>query len=283
MWLAVGLLLSGLAALPFDRFDPSLEKAAQHKRARRAAARPAVADDLQEPANGQSERSLAPVSTRTPQSIAGLIPATYLGGAGAWIGLLISNLRLMLKGQRWWWYAVLVGLWIASLASPLGTSRSVLLPLLWLWPLLIWSAMGCRENATHTDQLLFSCPAPVTGQFLAAWAAGALLALAAGSGTAIRMLLQGQAGVLLPWVMGALFIPSLAYALGSWTGSSKAFEVIYVILWYLGPMNHVPGLDFIGTTDSADPIMLPGLYLLVSLLLFAAGFGGRWIRSTRPA
>lgn len=59
--------------------------------------------------------------------------------------------------------------------------------------------------------------------------------------------------------------------------------MIYVILWYLGPINHVPGLDFIGTAQPAHLILLPGPYLLVALVLFAASFAGRWVRSVRLA
>ncbi len=61
--------------------------------------------------------------------------------------------------------------------------------------------------------------------------------------------------------------------MGSWTGSSKAFEVIYMILWYLGPMNHFSVLDFIGTTDS---VSLTWLYEVLSLIFLTAGMVGRW-------
>lgn len=274
LWLAFGILLACLAALPFDRFDPARERRAQRKTSQQAA--PDV-DELEENAGPARPlipaRQPQPASGATTTSAAMLAPIKKMGGLGAWMGLLVSNLRLMIKGLPWWWYAVLAGLWLGALVGPLEASRSVFLPLIWLWPILLWSPLGCREKAYRTGQFLFSAPSPLAGQTLAAWSAGVLLALATGSAAAIRMTLGGQADFLSAWLVGALFIPSLALALGSWTGSSKAFEVFYVVLWYLGPMNHVPVLDFIGT---ADPVTGTGLYLAVSVAFLALGFAGRW-------
>jgi hypothetical protein len=262
LWLGVGLLLACLAALPFDRFDPSREKLVQRKGVKEGV--PSV-DIPQEPVD-QPEAVVT-------ISAASLTPAKSLGGAGVWASLLISNLRLMIMGLPWWWYAVFAGLWVATLVSPLQVSRSLFLPLIWLWPILLWSSLGCREKMYRTGQLLFSTPSPLAGQSLAAWGAGLLLALAAGSGAAVRMLLGGQPILLVSLLAGAVFIPSLALAVGSWTGSSKAFEVIYVVLWYLGPINHLRALDFIGT---ADPVDLPWPYLVVALALLTLGLAGRW-------
>lgn len=70
---------------------------------------------------------------------------------------------------------------------------------------------------------------------------------------------------------GLLFIPSLALALGVWTGSSKAFEVVYAVFWYLGVLNDVLELDYAGLHASGHwPI-----YLALSLVLFAFAFWGR--------
>lgn len=70
---------------------------------------------------------------------------------------------------------------------------------------------------------------------------------------------------------GLLFIPSLALALGVWTGTGKAFEVIYVVFWYLGVLNNVPELDYAGRHASGNwPV-----YLALSVILFGAALLGR--------
>jgi len=47
---------------------------------------------------------------------------------------------------------------------------------------------------------------------------------------------------LLAWISAALFIPSLPLALGVWSNNHKLFEVLYVTMWYLGPMNKLTSL-----------------------------------------
>ena len=65
-------------------------------------------------------------------------------------------------------------------------------------------------------------------------------------------------------------------ALGVWSGSSKAFEVIYLVLWYLGPINHVSGLDFI---NDLPPFL--AVYLAAGLALFAFAYLGRVLQLRR--
>ena len=91
------------------------------------------------------------------------------------------------------------------------------------------------------------------------------------------MLLAGDHPGFAAWLAGAIFIPTLALALGIWTGGSKAFEAVYIVWWYIGPAHHVPGLDFMGTT-AASSNAVP--YLIATTLLLAAAY---WRRRTRMA
>jgi hypothetical protein len=61
----------------------------------------------------------------------------------------------------------------------------------------------------------------------------------------VRFLLAGDALAILGWLTAILFIPSLALALGTLTGSGKAFEVLYV-LWMYGLTQAAPAIDFAG-------------------------------------
>ncbi len=79
------------------------------------------------------------------------LPIHRVGALRAMLGLILANLRMMLKGLRWWWYLVAGGLPVGELVSPIELGRSIWLPLAWLWPLLIWSALGNRERALHTE------------------------------------------------------------------------------------------------------------------------------------
>jgi hypothetical protein len=77
------------------------------------------------------------------------------------------------------------------------------------------------------------------------------------------------------WVACTLFVPSLALALGVWSGTSKVFEAIYTVWWYIGPAHHTPGLDFLGTTTDSTRITL---YLSMSAGLVAVAYAGRRAR-----
>jgi hypothetical protein len=145
------------------------------------------------------------------------------------------------------------------------------LPLAWIWPVLLLSPLGNREARDNVQQLAFSSAAPLMRQLPAQWIAGFIVTLIMGSGAALKFIVNGDSAGLLAFFSGALFITSLALALGVWSGTSKPFEIVYVSLWYLGPLNKVPGLDFIGAqTDGRPEFFIP-----FSLALMAFAFFGR--------
>jgi hypothetical protein len=189
--------------------------------------------------------------------------------------MLLNELRLMLKGLRWWWYVVALGLVIASLLSPIEAARQWVLPVAWIWPLLTWSAMGTREARHRTNQLVFSTAHPLRRQLPAIWLAGVIVALLTGGGVAVRLVLAGVWTGLLAWIIGALFIPTLALALGVWSNSSKLFVVTYTLLWYIGPMNHVLTLDYIGTLDESIAAGTPTIYAISTIILLGLAIVGR--------
>jgi hypothetical protein len=75
---------------------------------------------------------------------------------------------------------------------------------------------------------------------------------------------------LLAWFSGALFIPSLALALGVWSKSHKLFEILHVTIWYL-ILNGVEAVDYLGTHRNGNI----GFFIPVSLGLLVFAFFGR--------
>jgi ABC-type transport system involved in multi-copper enzyme maturation permease subunit len=246
---AVGLVL--LAGVLFDRFDP-----ARLLPVKRRAAAP--------------EPAPAPVAEPVPVSSTRL---TSLSGAETrfrFRALLSAELKLAIKAQRWWWYAVAAGLVVAQLVSPSDYAAYVLIAA-WVWPTLILSGLGCRENQFDTRQIVFSAPRPM-GQLPAGWLSAVLVTALLGCGALVRFLLAGDPAAVFGWLTAVLFIPSLALALGTLTGSGKAFEVLYVV-WMYGLIEQVPALDFAG--------LVPGspfyLYAPVTIgLLAIAALARRW-------
>ena len=78
----------------------------------------------------------------------------------------------------------------------------------------------------------------------------------------------------LAWVTGAFFIPSLALALGSWSGSNKLFEVVYLLWWYAGPMSQVEALNFMGS-GAHFSLELAWVYWIATVILIVLAILGR--------
>ena len=78
-----------------------------------------------------------------------------------------------------------------------------------------------------------------------------------------------------------LFIPALAFGLGTLSASPRLFEVVYLLLWYIGPMNHVATLDFTGMAPASRAAGYPWTYLAFSTLLFATATAARSRQTNR--
>jgi len=257
LWFVYAFAAALLAALFFHRFDPAREHIlTRRKSSAHTPTRPVVEEIL-------AARELA-----RPDPWSGrLTPLPAASAKTRFTSIVAAELRLMLKGHSWWWYAVAAGLFIACLASPLQTSREGIILVAWLWPILLWSQMGSREARYATGSLIFSAPHALERQLPAAWVAGVIVALITGGGLGVRLLLAGDLQGLAGWTVAACFIPSLALALGVWSGSSKFFEALYTVWWYMGAAHHMRGGDFIGTVAASSR---PELYLALTIALLAS-------------
>jgi hypothetical protein len=257
LWIGAALGITLFAALFFRRFDPAPRRLKLKRDP--------------EPIESPLLENTQHTPTSTPvhlESLASGQRAFYPAR------ILWAELRLLFKGIRWWWFVLFAGLNVAGVLLPVESARLYLLPAAWILPLALWSTLGTREVRHNTDQLIFSTPYPLSRQFPLIWLAGVAVALAAGAGVAVNLILAGDWLHLLAWGTGALFIPTLALTLGVWSGSNKLFEVVYMLWWYAGPINHMENLDFIGTS-LALPMRRVLDYGLFTLLLFALAVVGR--------
>lgn len=256
-WLSVAFGFTFLSAVFFNRFEGTSARGSNDASAAVTAPR-AVEGIAIRPRENLSPALLTPVKSR------------FRFGA-----VLIAELRLMLKGQRWWWYIIAAGLTVASGVVVPRDARGILLAFAWIWPVLLWSSMGVRESRDQTSQILFSTPHPLARQLSATWLAGFALALLTGSGFGVRLLIAGDIRGLQAWFIGALFVPTFALALGVWSGGSKLFEILYVLLWYLGPMHSIAQLDFMSAAPLTAKTRYPLFYLALTGALAIAAVAGR--------
>lgn len=248
MWRIVifflGMSTAVIASVFFDRFNPSHVSI---KRTKAASDSPAPVPAIE--ATPRSDIHLTPLPTARPHF--------------RFDALFIAELKLLLKGQRWWWYAIAAGFVITQFTNTPDVTR-ILLVVSWLWPILLLSGVGSRETSHNTRQMVFSAPRPILTQLPAAWLAAFTLVALTGFGALIKFLSIGDLHSSIAWLVGAIFIPTLALTFGVLTGSSKTFEVVYVLWMYL-ILQKIPVLDFVGITSSSPW----SIYLGLSLALIA--------------
>jgi hypothetical protein len=154
-WVAAAIAIALLASLFFNRFDPARARIRKTKDKRRT---PKETEPV-EPAILQPQPA-APASL----SALRLAPLDRSQMRFSFGRLLFAELRLMRKGLRWWWFLVAAALIVIGALLPIEAARRYLLPLTWLWPVLIWSALGTREARHHTGGMVFSTAHPVGRQ-----------------------------------------------------------------------------------------------------------------------
>jgi hypothetical protein len=248
--LAIGLIFLG--AIFFDRFDPSRAKPRRTK-------------------VSASDSAPMPASTSRALPAVHLTPLNRNANRFSFFTVLIAELKLMLKGLRWWWYLIAVIIIINGFVNDVKIVREIVLPIAWLWHVLLLSPLGNRASRDNVEQMAFSSASPLWRQLPAQWVAGFIVSLVMAGGAALNLITKGETAALISLLAGTVFIPSLALALGVWSGTSKVFEVVYLVLWYIGPLNKVPALDFIGSSDTSSPLS----FILFAVLLTAAAFFGR--------
>jgi hypothetical protein len=244
MWFGVALAIVCVAALVFDRFASGTRGASERK-----------PNAFVEACRVRVERLTTPVLD--------IICASDFGA------IVLAELRLLLNGLGFWWYVVAAGLFIAGLVTK-GDGQSIVLGLAWIWPMLQWSQLGTREAIYETEQFIWPTLHPIRRQLVAQWIAGIALALVTGGGSLLHFVFThdpvGIAGV----VAGAIFISTLALACGALSGTTRTFEIVYLVLWYVGPMNRT-NFDFTQGVDAAS-------FALASIVLFAVAVASRQMR-----
>ena len=261
LWFAVAIAIAMAAAIPFDRFEAGKARQATKKtRARTQAPKPGVEKRAPAPSSPVVHHLGARPAVRER---AGFTP------------LLRAELLLSLRGRPTAWWLVALGLFLGEWFSPIYVARAWVLPFAWIWPLLVWSDLGGREQRYQTVSLIFISPRPVVRPALATWVVGILVAIAAGLPVGVRLAVSWDFAGLAAWSSGALFIPAFALAAGTWTGGGKLFEGLYTFLWYAGPLQHVPLFDFAGSTAESVATGAWVGYGVAAAVLFGTALLGR--------
>jgi hypothetical protein len=179
--------------------------------------------------------------------------------------VIMIEMKLLVKGRHKL-ISILILLNMIALLVPYHTAKDFLYPLLWLLPITIWSQLGTRDYVFNTTPYIHSIPKLLTRQLPASFIAGWLLTLLFGVGVFVKFIMLGQWGITMSYLLGSLFITSFALGIGQLTKSNRWFEMSYFFLWYIGPLNGVASLDFMGLSGQIH--LSPFLLFSCCILFF---------------
>ncbi|CAM2846540.1 ABC transporter permease [Prescottella defluvii] len=256
--IAASTLVAILPALWFGRFDPS--------RQQRSPATTSAVPATEAPA--------APAFSQDPRTL----PSAERGQA--FPGLLLGEVRIHLGSVSRWWWLTLAIVTTAALVVPADRVGTALL-FAWLLPVLLWSRLGTLTYEQGVAPLV-ECGISSRIRLAAEWGAGVLIAVIAGVGPLVQMLLAADATGVAAWVAGATAIPALALLIGSIGRGARVFQAVYLVIWY-AVLNGVAAVDVIGAlrTDGSLNGPSPLLSLVVSAVLIAATVLVQEIRHAR--
>lgn len=201
-----------------------------------------------------AETTGSTVESSTPIDANTSLTAVSERQSGGFIRLLRQEFRLAFRGQPWWWYLGALGV-VASGWFVSGPARLGVVSVALIWPLFVWSSLGVRSLRYGTTPFILSSGTPY-GQLLAEWTSGAVVTTLV-VGMAI---ISGGVNMtaLLTVAITVVFVPSFALASGLWSESSRPFELGLLLLWYVGPVNGVTQLDFVGASGDSPTATLIG-------------------------
>ncbi len=250
VWMIAAILIIVFSSLLFKRFKPSRKK-----------------HEITEPViyNAAIESSSAPLSLVSFKlSAVKKDPRIHI------FRLTRAELRIMRSDLSIWWLLLIILLIVGSLFAPLPAIKSWL-PLLMVLPLSIWSQMGTREKYYSTAELIGSSCPPYY-KWLSVWLAGIIITFLVSAGVITHFVMEAQWALLGSWGIAVFFLPTLALISGSVTKSRKFFEVIYILWWYLGPINNIPYLDFLGLSSNHSKLYLTFTFILLTISLIIIFF-----------
>ncbi len=269
-WVAMGIIVVLISTVLFNRFD-------DHKKTtliknKPVLSKPRKAGKKEIPVtNTEWVESLSSVNFSNQQNSKNRFTYVYV---------LQAELKILLKGISWWWYVGLITLNSLAIILPIENAIKYILPLCWIFPMFIWSGLGVREYKHKTFELIYSCAETTKWQFLAMMLSAVIVTTLSSIGPFVKLIMTGNATGCIAWGIAVFFIPFFAACCGVWSKTSRVFEGIYILLWYIGPINGLPYFDFMGTVTGSAEMGMPLFYGGATLAALAMTFVQRRFFST---
>ena len=186
----------------------------------------------------------------------------------AFTRLLRLELKLILKGHSVYWFIGLLVLNIMQLFISHSLLISLVLPISWLWCVVVISQLGQLDKQANTLELLTYSKQSAILPSLACYSAACILLVLASMGSLVRFTGSTEWLLLAQLIIAISFAVSLAYFCGALTGTKRMFEVLYPALWYIGPIQTALYVDFFGVNSQASwQAGVPYYFVAISISL----------------
>ena len=162
----------------------------------------------------------------------------------AFTQLMYLEIKLLTKGLSSYWFIGLLVLNIMQLTVDKPLLTSLILPLSWLWCMLVISQLGQFEKQSGTQEIIKYSQQSSIYQTLACFVGAWTLLVIASLGSVIRFTFTFEWLLLLQILIATVFTVALAYICGTVTGTRRMFEGLYPLLWYIGLIQSMLYVDF---------------------------------------
>ncbi|MBW8366970.1 MAG: hypothetical protein K0M70_03825 [Arenimonas sp.] len=180
--------------------------------------------------------------------------------------LLASELRLMLRQRRLWWWGALLVCWGLQLGAPVLVQTGAVI-VAWMISLDLFARSLLRERETGTAALVMTAPRASARLLTARTAAAVLVAVLSALPALVRWSLQSPP-VALSLLVTALGVALAGLALAAVCRSPRPYELAMVFLAYLGVQGAGP-LAFQLTTPTATAVTALVTLALAAVLMLS--------------
>ncbi len=142
------------------------------------------------------------------------------------------------------WFVFAASAAIFSAVSPIEIAARFGFPLCILFVLPAWASLGIAEFRYRTSGLIASINELNAGFCVSKWTAASMFGWIVCSGFIVALFAHGQVAQGIACIAVIAALAAIAYLCGILTRSPIPFEVAFIIVWFIGPMNGVAAFDF---------------------------------------
>ncbi|MGO5065617.1 hypothetical protein FDF31_10280 [Clostridium sporogenes] len=186
------------------------------------------------------------------------------------LSIIKSEIKIIFALPKLWWYIIIILCSIGVFFVEGDMLYKFLIPVIWILPIFIWSKLGSIQMNFNMEEYLFTYKNYRNKQLLNSIITGILFTIFINIGVIIKFAMLNNFLAICYILMATFFVNVLGIFIENATGSSTAFEIIYIILWYVGILNGLMSLDFLGLTQKAASAHIPIIFLVIGVALLIA-------------